>query len=213
MKVAICTPHHADVKAHYAYSLAHLIEHVVRSKPGIELKLIMRSSSLLPKVRAELVEQALRWEADWILWADSDHLFPPDTLLRLLAHDVDVVGCNYPRREPPFGPTASKFCSDGTPVSVDTTPEKVALAALEEVDFLGLGLCLVRARPLAAMELPLFNIGYSASTGGYSSEDSFFFARLRKEGLKIYLDHVLSWEVGHVAQRVLTSQDPQDRNC
>src|SRR5260221_4195374 len=28
--------------------------------------------------------------------------FPEDTLLRLLAHDKDIVGCNYRTRTPPY---------------------------------------------------------------------------------------------------------------
>ena len=40
--------------------------------------------------------------ADEILWVDTDMQFPEDALLRLLAHDKDIVGCNYRTRTPPY---------------------------------------------------------------------------------------------------------------
>jgi hypothetical protein len=52
--------------------------------------------------------------ADFILWADADHVFPDHALIRLFSLNLPVVGCNYPTRVPPLVPTALGL--DGQPV-------------------------------------------------------------------------------------------------
>jgi hypothetical protein len=85
--------------------------------------------------RIKLAELALDWGADYILWADSDHRFPRKALLRLMAHNLDVVGVNYPRVSPPHEFTAAGL--DGTHLQPGS--------GLESVMSMGLGLCLVKA--------------------------------------------------------------------
>ena len=43
------------------------------------------------RARNALVEKALQRGARWICFIDDDHLFRPDTLRRLLAHDRDIT--------------------------------------------------------------------------------------------------------------------------
>src|SRR3546814_12174506 len=52
------------------------------------------------------------WGADYILWMDSDHVFPAESLCRLWARNVDIVGVNYSRRCSPTAPTAARFVTD-----------------------------------------------------------------------------------------------------
>jgi hypothetical protein len=207
MKVAICTPHHGDVKAHYAFSLASMTAHTVRARPEIELRIFMVSSSLLPKSRTILAEQALGWGADWLLLVDADHLFPPDTLLRLLAHGVDAVGVNYPRRQAPGGPTASRMDGEGAWHPVYTTAAKAEARLLEEVSLFGTGLVLIKAEPVRRLGYPLFSIETLADGRSWMTEDMYFFGKLRDAGTRLHVDHGLSWEIGHVAERVLTNAD------
>src|SRR5947209_5639836 len=72
-----------------------------------ELKTILAQGPLL-EVREGLVHAARRWGADWILWLDSDHIFPNETLLQLLGHDKDVIACNYARRAGAPEPVAQR---------------------------------------------------------------------------------------------------------
>ncbi len=43
----------------------------------------MKLASMLPTLRNVLVEDALDWGANYLLWVDADHVFPPECLLRL----------------------------------------------------------------------------------------------------------------------------------
>lgn len=190
-RLAICIPHYGDVKAVFAQSLAMMCGHAGNAFSG-ELRLIFATGHL-PDVRNNLARDALAFGADWLLWLDADHSFPLDALGRLLAHDLDVVGCNYPRR---IGghPTALK---NGQPL--ETTE------GVEEVDTMGLGVCLMRAAVFDALDRPWFTLEAKPDGSGHVSEDVVFFRRLRKAGIAAYVDHDLSREVGHVSETLLTN--------
>jgi hypothetical protein len=49
--------------------------------------------------------------------------------------------------------------------------------------------------------LPLFHFEVEGSH--VIGEDVFFFEKLRSAGFKIYCDHGLSWEVGHIHEQVM----------
>ena len=118
--------------------------------------------------------------------------FPPDTALRLLAHEKDVVAANYVTRVPPNRPTARK---DGQHVSsVDAT-------GLESVDHVGMGVFLMDTSIVPDLPRPRF--WYSTST---ETEDVYFCRLLRAAGHDIWIDHDLSKSVGHIGQYTYREQ-------
>jgi hypothetical protein len=146
MKVSICTPVHGDPKAGYTRSLAAMLL-ATASLPRagafekLRLSYTLASGHLLP-TRDHLAKAALAAGADKILWIDADQTFPPDTLIRLLARNLRIVGANYVRRGGGGGgPLATSLA--GAPVF--TTAEKARAQEVEEVAGLGLGLVLMDA--------------------------------------------------------------------
>lgn len=203
MKIAICVPHHGDVKPEFAFSLVNLTIATLeaglavngeRAKP--QLKPFFFGSSIVQVNRIKLAATAIRWGADYILWADSDHTFPPTALLSLLAHNVDVVGVNYPRRGPRFEFTATGM--DGKHLQPGS--------GLESVMSMGMGLCLVKAYVFRRIPRPWFQVTISPK-GIITGEDCHFFQLLRDAGFKINVDHDLSAEVGHIGQQIYTAKN------
>jgi hypothetical protein len=170
---------------------------IVSANAGIELKRCVARGTDLSANRQNLVAQARESGADHLLFLDADQTFPADGLLRLLARGKDVIGCNYRRRFPPHEPTANV----GGEV-VATSKERALGSPIEEANWLGLGFCLVRLSALPNDGEPLFVNGLNRD-GSTWSEDSFFFARLRAAGVKVYLDNEVSLEVGHIAETVV----------
>lgn len=217
MKIAILTPHRAEVAAEFAYSLTRMLLRTGRTQIMLngarthpELELFMRSSSALPQLRNMLVDDAVAYGADYLLWADSDHQFPDDALLRLLSLNLAVVGVNYPRRARPTWPTAIGL--DGE--YVWTTAERAQAGEISEVHSLGLGFCLVDMTVIHALRSqgtraakPLFQIEMLGDGLDIVGEDVFFFRRIAEAGYAVHLDHALSWAIGHAHQRVLTVRD------
>jgi hypothetical protein len=222
MKIALCIPAYGDTKAKFTQSLANLLIHMhavkftdAEGRPiAIEAEVFMVACSMLTQSRHKLVAEAVLWGADYLLWMDADHIFPPDAFARLWARGQAVVGCNYARRCSPTAPTASGFDDDGRKALVYTTREKAEANALEEVAHLGFGLCLIDMRVFDALQvqaeaegkesfLPLFHFEVEGST--VIGEDVYFFDKLRAAGIRIFVDHGLSWEVGHIHERILTN--------
>jgi hypothetical protein len=206
MKIAICVPHCGDTKAEFTISLVRLAITTLEAKINFngaivrpEIKPFFFTTSILPLGRIKLAEAALEWGADYLLWADSDHSFPGSALLRLLAHNVDVVGINQPRVRPPHELTA---------VGLDGAPLRPG-SGLESVMSMGLALCLVRAAVFSSLSRPWFQVNI-LENGDVIGEDFWFFRRLREAGVKLHVDHDLSARVGHVGQRIYKVEDARD---
>lgn len=203
MKIAICVPHYGDTKAEFTNSLVRLVIATLEAEVNVngavvrpQIRPFLYSTSILPAGRIKLAELALAWGAHYILWADSDHRFPRTALLKLLGHNVDVVGVNYPRVSPPHEFTAAGL--DGTHLRPGS--------GLESVMSMGMGLCLVRTSIFENLPRPWFQVTIRED-GVVIGEDFYFFRSLRAAGFKIYVDHDLSAGVGHVGQRVYTAKN------
>jgi hypothetical protein len=218
MKIAICTPYYADVAAEYARSLAKMLLHTAQARITFngepttpEIEVFMRRSTVLPRCRNALAKDAADWGANYLLWIDGDHAFPEYSLLRLLSLNLPIVGVNYPRRAEPTWPTAvsleGKF--------VWTTEELARNAEVVQVRHLGLGFCLIDMNVIHALRAPgedgrptpLFSLEMVGDGLQVVAEDVFFFRRAAEAGFGAYVDHGLSWHVGHLHNRLLTNAD------
>lgn len=227
VRIAICIPCYGDTKAKFTQSLANMLLHTLGAEIvdgegnplPLEIEVFMVSCSMLTESRHRLVAEALAWEADYMLCLDADHTFPPDTLVRLLGHSLPVVGCNYARRHAPTAPTAAKASGDedGLRHVLYTTLEKAEASVVEECAHLGFGVLLLNMRIFDALQahaeehgdgnfLPLFKFMETENKIGMIGEDVFFFRKLAEAGIKPFVDHRLSWEVGHLFEVILTNQ-------
>lgn len=172
-----------------------LVELFVDAPDGTGLELEVGMSTIAAK-RTSLVRGMLRRpEAAWILFLDSDMVAPPDTIARLLAHDVDVVGGLYVGRQPPHAPKTWRVSAPaGHLVPVQ---DFTAGPGLVEVDATGTGCLLVRRRVFEVVSAPWF----VADPSGVN-EDVAFCRAAQAAGFSIYCDTSLS--VGHVSAQPIT---------
>lgn len=227
IRLAICIPVYAHTHAKFTLSLGSALSAFYEAKlvdaDGNDIprvaEIFMVSSSLLTESRTRLFAEAYMWNATHLLWLDADHCFPRDTILRLFSHGVDIVGANYPRRHTPTAPTACKITVDDNGDDyknlVYTTKEKAEAGELEEVAHLGFGVCLMNMRVVDMLQaeadkadgnfMPLFDMVTKPGKKGVIGEDVFFFGKCREAGAKVYCDHGLSWEVGHLFETILTN--------
>lgn len=157
--------------------------------PGTEwVGIETQSSSNLPELRHNLAVNALvQHKATHVLWVDSDMAFPRDALHRLLAHDREIVGCNYPRRQGAHFSSASDLGGQ---------PFKASATGLEQAGVIGFGLLLTRTSVFdGEYDMPLFA---HHDEHGYCTEDVTFCRKVRARGHEIWVDHDLSREVRHI---------------
>jgi hypothetical protein len=228
LKFALCVPAYGDVKGKFFQSFADMLTHTLsahlRNEKGEEYELDIEtfvvSSSILCESRHRLVAEALAWEADYLLWMDSDHVFPRNALCRLWARNLPIVGANYARRCKPTAPTAARIVTDDDDKDhknlVYTTQKKAKANEVEEVSHLGFGLVLMRAGVFNLLQvyaesqglssfLPLFAMPPKEDGMSFIGEDVYFFKKVREAGISVHCDHALSWEVGHIHDRIITN--------
>ena len=212
MRVVIGIPVHRQMEADFGVCLASMAMWTVRFAPEIDIAVQRTSSSILAQARTRLWRWAEENQADYLLFADADQTFPPDALLRLLSHGLDIVGANYPIR------TTEAMISTGRGLDDEPLPLPRRGDGIGEARHLGLGLCLIKLSPVrealsaqARKEgrttyFPLFAAlpdpdGARNPNGDdkFVGEDVYFFDKLRAAGIKLHVDHDLSVEVGHIA--------------
>lgn len=69
---------------------------------GIDTHFMNVESSMISKGRNDLAQMAIDTGSDYIMFIDTDMMFPVDALVRLLRHQKDIVGATYNKRVPPF---------------------------------------------------------------------------------------------------------------
>lgn len=102
MKTFIAVPSMDTVPALFCQSLA-LLQRAGDTMIGFEV------GSLVYNARNNLARQAVKSEADYVLWLDSDMVFGPDLLQRMMKvcteNDIDFLTGLCFRRKPPYTPT------------------------------------------------------------------------------------------------------------
>lgn len=219
MKLAICIPCYGNPEAAFVQSLLNMVNHFTNAEAvgpdgpiDIEWETFIVGTSMLTESRHRLVGEALAWGADYMLCLDADHTFPPDTFMRLWSANKPVIGCNYARRATPTAPTAAQIESG----LLYTTKEKAEAGLVEQCRHLGFGVLLIDMRIFDVLQahaetkgeksfLPLFLFQPTEDKVGMIGEDVFFFAKLKEAGIVPWVDHGLSWEVGHIAKATFTN--------
>lgn len=197
--VGVCVPSGPEWDADFGMCLVNLFVHMMtRPMKGVRQihgKLYNERSSLLPKSRQGLLEKAVEGGCDYALFVDSDQVFPSNTLYRLLQWDKSIVACNIATKSIPANPTARN--PHPTHPGGDRVYSDPSKHGLEEVWRVGTGVMLIKLATLSAMPKPWFGVGYDPQLGEFQGEDWFFCEKLERMGVKIYVDHDLSREIGH----------------
>lgn len=137
-------------------------------------------------------------EGGWVWFIDVDMLFAPETVGRLLAHEVDVVQALCLKRHPPHPPI---LWEDG-PLRQNTAPR--GFPRLVEVQSLGAGGTLYRRHVFEALKAPWFE-------GILGTEDTTLAAKVKAAGLRLWCD--LATPVGHTTPMVVWPQFVDGRWC
>lgn len=193
MKTLIAVPCTDMVAAPFAQSLATL------NREG-ECFVSFLLGSLIYESRNTLAKQAITHNCDYVMWFDSDMVFEPDTMTRMMRHmesGKDIVTGLYFRRRAPFTPVLFKELNieEGNLhwEGYDDYPEDEPF----EIAGCGFGGLMLKKEVLLDVVLnyqtwftPLANAG----------EDIAFCVRARECGYKIWCDPTIKF--GHVGPRI-----------
>jgi hypothetical protein len=160
---------------------------------GIDTHVIMDGSTILPNQRSNLAKAALDINADYMLWLDSDMVFPSTAASRLLSHDKPIVAANYMKRGNPLTTVAYKKNGDWDSWLPLESSEK-----LVKVEGIGMGCVLMKSTIFEDMEKPWFEFTYNETSQDFMGEDFFMFTKARNMGYDVLVDMNLSRQIRHL---------------
>lgn len=136
VSVMLCIPSGREWEARCATAVTGLA--AFSAMKGISIGICGLEGSMITRSRNEIVDQCLKVNTDYLMWIDSDIVMPPDTVIRLLQHNKDIVGATYNKRVPPYE-TLGKLKGPAE------TVEQIRTGGLREAELMPGGCMLVKA--------------------------------------------------------------------
>ena len=135
---------------------------------------------------------------EWAWIMGDDHIFAHDTLLRLLAHDVDCVTPLCLMRQPPYSPLV--FRQEYEDGSFEPWPvTELPTHGLHPCAAAGGSAWLIKRRVLDALQKPYFEKGMIRKDE--LGEDLYLYHKIRKAGFQPYID--CDTMIGHITPTAL----------
>lgn len=213
--VGICMPAQDTVDTNFCLSLFAMGVLTTSYNMHIMRQATFRKRSATHRARNWLVRQMVGLDEPRIthlMWFDSDHTFPSDTLLRLLSADKDIVGCLHRTREAPYHVVGSLL--DQSP-NIDI----FNAGGLHRASVVGSGILLVKREVYEALEAPWYCETRDSTLAGTDridpdncdgdiSEDVYFCREATKAGFEIWCDLDLTYEIGHRGMQTVHFRNP-----
>lgn len=170
--------------------------------PNIEF--VLDENSLVYDSRNSMLEQAIIGEYDYIMFIDSDIIFPAIAVNQLLVDKRDIVTGIYYERKGNHRPVIFRNVTlrDGeTPPSAEFITEFPEDKPFE-IDACGMGFCLINIKAV----LPVIK-KYKSPFEPYEGlgEDLSFCYKCRQEGIKIYADP--RFDLKHIGIQAFGKED------
>jgi hypothetical protein len=195
LKIAICIPSRGAMDYRFTYDLVQLVmytQNTIVDAGQADFGVLFRADTYIHRNRESLAEMALRKNATHLLWLDDDMRFPPDLLVRLLAHQKPIVGVNYVTRGVEAEPVAiTQIAPPGA--KLQTPPDATGLAPVEA---LGFGAVLIESAVFTATTRPWFESCYKGTQ--HYGEDVDFCMKARAAGYEVLVDQDLSKQIAHL---------------
>jgi len=139
--------------------------------------------------RDALIQEALKMDADYVLFLDDDQTYPYNTVDILLNYDKDIVGGITPRKETG---TPMIWDYDGQVKIWDSLKGKKGLT---KIDGMGMGGVLINSKVFDKLEYPYFKRHTDATYQG-CGEDISFYLKCKQAGIEVWAD--IDLQYGHL---------------
>lgn len=203
-KVSFAVPCYGPMPADTAFSMVGICAYSLGRARIMAWK---SDRSPTASARNDLAKRSIEAGAEWIFWMDSDMTAPADALVRLLSHNVDIVGAMYNKRLPPY-----------TTVGGFVGQPDYAKRGLQEASHLGFGLILTRASVFHKIANPWFEhrtgvpeLVKPDNPFGEEGEDVGFCRKAQAAGLKVWCDLDLTFDpaMGHIGSHTVRITPPE----
>ena len=190
-KLAVLIPCRDTLHSAHALALTELVK--FNTMNNIDTHVFMDASTILLTQREKLATEAVALGAEYMLWLDSDMVFPSTTAVRLMSHNEPVVAANYVRRQKPYKGVAYETIGDWqNPLPFEVQDELVP------VEGIGMGCMLVKTSVFKELSKPWFDFQWSPESNDFLGEDMYLCQKMANAGYTVKVDTVLSQEMHHL---------------
>ena len=189
LSVTIGVPSLEQGPMKFAMAFGAMMFYTGKHAPGIQIIIANKIQQPTDKSRREIADIVESHKTDLLFSLDSDMVFPPDTLIRLIDEDKDIIGGNYARRDKLLESTAIGL--DGQRLS----PKEMGVVAVKGI---GMGIVLIKRKVFERLDKPYFLFTHDPNkTPPDLSEDFYFCNKARQAGFTVYCHGSLSRELVH----------------
>lgn len=192
-----------DWKGKFGSSLVGLMSYLMTTGIGVsgyKLQDVQFRSygqvSVLPIAQEKFVDEMINGNYTHWLSLDDDMTFPNNIVDRLIQHDKDVVTTNYRHKTMHDINEVKGILCDINGNRLDSTGK----TGLQEVASMGGASFLARVSSFREIPKPRFEIRWLEEKRDYVGSDIYFSTLLRVHGVKMFCDHDLSQEIGHIGE-------------
>lgn len=153
--------------------------------------------SWIAKGRNHVWKLAKEHKVDWFVTIDSDTVFNPGTLTRLMEMDKPIASGVIYMRRPPYLPCIHNFDDNGNSHPILNFPKDVPF----KVDAVGCGFTVFRKDVIEGMPDNPFNNTFSR-IGEIQGEDISFMWKAKELGFEVWIDPTLDF--GHKGSMIVT---------
>lgn len=208
-KILIGMPTSSHVHYEFTSSLFHLAFKAYKHynhKLAIETMFV--EGVRTDRNRNQIVERFMQGGFDYLLFLDTDMVYPPDTLIKYIESGKDLIGGVYFKRSTPHFPVVYRKQEAGKFVPID--PLSYGYNQLVEVDGLGTGGMLISRNVFEAIEAQgkeywfKYSDNYHLHNTGerQATHDLVFCEIAQSAGIQPYLHTGV--RMGHISSHVVT---------
>ncbi len=190
-KLAVLVPCRDLLHAAFSKCLVELVK--LNTMNNIDTHVVYDASTVLLTQRERLAIEAQNIGAEFMLWLDSDMVFPATTALRLMSHQENIVAANYVKRQPPFKGVAYPIIGDWqNPLPFEPQDDLV------DVEGIGMGCMLMKTSVFDNIPQPWFEFGWTPESNDHLGEDMILCQKIAAAGYTVKVDTQLSMELRHL---------------
>lgn len=185
-KLGICLPLYGALAPEFFINFLNRIHELYSNGRNYDVKIYMKTSTIIDRARNELVRDALADNCDYILFLDSDILMPSKAIDDLIDMDVDIASGLYFSKGKPYLPVA-RIIKNTKHFYLEDFEYNQTI----DVAGVGMGLCLIKADVFKKITYPYFKLEWrnDLETGWYQiAEDLYFCDLAREAGYSIKLN-------------------------
>jgi len=157
----------------------------------------------IARARNFLANTALESNPSHVMWIDGDIVMADQSVIRLISHNLPVVGGVYFYKVEPHLPVVFDIPDDRSTIIYkdNLDPEE----EVQQVGVMGMGCCLVESDVYRQWQKHFGNDEYYVNDGIGSGEDVYFFMGLHEMGVPVYIDPII--RCGHIREQMITSDE------